>query len=582
MGVLVGCAQGSLAAGIYGLCLVPIAVFTALFLGQRAVIVQTCGSTVVLTAAFVPSQGPGRAVYLGLATAMLLCLAPVAVLLLTRAARRHGTIDPDTGLPNGFGLAQQVGVVDQPSFLVAAIVLEGVGSAREALGYQIGTEVLRRAVEDIGQVLSPGATLGRVDGDELVVIVELESVEAGARERHTAEGSQAVGSLPSEVADIGRSLADTLVGAIGAGRYLVGDIDVPLSAHVGLSGAPWDGTEVAELVRRASLGARRAEEKGLSLVVWDGDSGTLTIDDLEMLSDLRVAAERGELSLAYQPQIAAATGSVVAVEALLRWVGVDRGAVSPGRFIPLAERIGLINELTRWVVGEALDAQVRWQRDGMDLPVSINLSAKSLPSSELAGWILEELRARHLPTSCLTVEVTETAVADAVQAAAMLAPLHQDGVRISIDDFGTGFTSLALLPTLPVDELKIDQCFVLRALESPADEAIVRTVGDLGHRLGLHVVAEGVETAAIAELMVRAGIDLLQGYHFARPMNEADLRTFVTGLRTAATGSGHDDPVTCLGSPRASGVTSVPAGPPPDFSSPRPRGWCFPFPRSHP
>jgi EAL domain-containing protein (putative c-di-GMP-specific phosphodiesterase class I) len=123
--------------------------------------------------------------------------------------------------------------------------------------------------------------------------------------------------------------------------------------------------------------------------------------------------------------------------------------------------------------------------------------------------------------------VTETAVADSIQAVTVLEPLRQSGFRISIDDFGTGFTSLALLPTLPLDELKVDQCFVLRSLESPADEAIVRTVGELGHRLGLHVVAEGVETAAIADRMAAIGIDLLQGYHCSRPMNERDLLTYL-------------------------------------------------------
>jgi EAL domain-containing protein (putative c-di-GMP-specific phosphodiesterase class I) len=285
---------------------------------------------------------------------------------------------------------------------------------------------------------------------------------------------------------------------------------------------------VAELVRRASLSARRAAEHGVALVRWDGDQGALTAADLELLADLRQAPARGQFTLAYQPQVSAQTGAVEAVEALLRWEHPVHGPVSPGQFIPLAERTGVIDELTGWVLGEALDAQVRWRGDGLDLPVSVNLSAKSLASADLPGQILAELSARQLPHSCLTVEVTETAVADPDQALAVLRPLHQQGVRISIDDFGTGFTSLALLPTLPLDELKVDQSFVLRSASSPADEAIVRTVGELAHRLGLQVVAEGVETAETAVLLRAMGIDLLQGYHFARPMPEADLVRFVT------------------------------------------------------
>jgi EAL domain-containing protein (putative c-di-GMP-specific phosphodiesterase class I) len=295
---------------------------------------------------------------------------------------------------------------------------------------------------------------------------------------------------------------------------------------------------VAELVRRASLNARHAEAKGLSVVLSEGHADALTAGDLEMLSDLRHAPERGELHLAYQPQIESATGSVFAVEALLRWESSRHGTVSPGRFIPLAERIGLVHGLTEWVLNEALDAQVRWRRAGIDVPVSVNLSAKSLPIPDLADRILGQLEARGLSTSCLTVEVTETAVADSVQAVAVLAPMHRNGVRISIDDFGTGFTSLAILPTLPLDELKVDQCFVLRSLESPADEAIVRTIGELAHRLGLHAVAEGVETAEIADRMIAIGIDVLQGYHFARPMKEQDLLDYLD-----AVGAGRSAPM---------------------------------------
>jgi EAL domain-containing protein (putative c-di-GMP-specific phosphodiesterase class I) len=140
---------------------------------------------------------------------------------------------------------------------------------------------------------------------------------------------------------------------------------------------------------------------------------------------------------------------------------------------------------------------------------------------------MDQLSIRNLPASSLTVEVTETAVADPEQAAVVLRPLYDHGIRISIDDFGTGFTSLAALPTLPLDELKVDQCFVMRSTTSPADRAIVRTVAELGHRLGLEVVAEGVETADIAAQLGGMGIDLLQGYHFAKPLPEDDLLAFV-------------------------------------------------------
>jgi diguanylate cyclase len=377
----------------------------------------------------------------------------------------------------------------------------------------VGTELLRRAVEDLGQVLPPATFIGRVDGDELVITAGLSSAEQ--TETQKTEGE-----------DAALKLARTLAGAINAGRYLVGDIEVSLRTHVGLAIAPWDGTDVPDLVRRASLSAGRAAAKGQAFMLWDGDFGAMTASDLALLGDLRLAAERGELSLAYQPQIRTGSGRMTSVEALLRWNSPTYGSVSPSRFIPLAERTGLVDRLTEWVLDEALDAQVRWRADGIDVSVSVNLSPTTLTLPDLPNRILAHLSERDLPARCLTVEVTETAAIDLLQAVSLLGPLHDHGVRISIDDFGTGYTSLAALPDLPLDELKVDQQFVLRSMSSPADDAIVRTVRGLAHRLGLDAVAEGVETGEIFERMRNYGFDLLQGYFLAKPLSESDLIAF--------------------------------------------------------
>lgn len=519
--VLVWCSHGTGPSLAFVFFLAPMAVFVALFLGNRAVVVALVGAAASLGVALAASDGVGRGLLVAGSGVLALSTAPAAVLVLGRSARRHDTVDPDTGLPNGFGLAQQLAARERTTFVVASVVLDGIGDAREALGYQVGSELLRRAVEDLGQVLPPESVIGRVDGDELVVTVPLLTAT------DTADADADAAGVPAPAVRRGRALADELVRAISAGRYLVGDIEVTLRAHVGLSTAPWDGTDVAELVRRASLSAHHALARGVPILSWDESQGALTAEDLALLGDLRLAPERGELALYFQPQIAQSSGRTRAVEALLRWNSPIHGSVSPGRFIPLAERTGLVDRLTLWVVGEALDAQVRWRTAGFDLPVSVNVSPKSLPVPDLAGWIINELAVRHLPASSLTVEVTETAVADPEQAAAVLRPLYDHGIRISIDDFGTGFTSLAALPTLPLDELKVDQCFVMRSVTSTADRAIVRTVTELGHRLGLEVVAEGVENASIAALLGEMGIDLLQGYHFAKPLPESELLPFV-------------------------------------------------------
>ena len=249
----------------------------------------------------------------------------------------------------------------------------------------------------------------------------------------------------------------------------------------------------------------------------------MTGDDLALLAALRNALDDDALSLAYQLQYSSSTMAPASAEALVRWERDGEGRVPPDRFIRLAERTGLIDRLTRWVINEALDAQLRWRTEGIDIPVSINISAKNLADSGLAQWVIDALDVRGLPTACLTVEVTESAVTDRDQALTVLGPLRARGVRISMDDFGTGFTSLSVLPDLPLDELKIDQGFVKRSIDSLADDAIVAIICDLGHRLGLTVVAEGIEDAAIQSRLIAHGADLLQGYHLARPTEEAVL-----------------------------------------------------------
>jgi len=323
------------------------------------------------------------------------------------------------------------------------------------------------------------------------------------------------------------SLIATTVGqistAIGQGRYLVGEIEVMLSTHIGVAVASGAGDDAGETMRQSALAAGSATANGRLHERWDGRSTNFTAEDLEILSDLRTAEQRGELWVAYQPQVRPVDGRIVAVEALLRWSSPRHGFVPPGRFIPLAERTGLVDRLTDWVVAESLDAQVRWRNTGIDLTVSVNVSPLSLRSVDFGDRVRSALEVRSLPPGVLMLEVTESAAFDIPEAVDRLRPLRELGVKISIDDFGTGYTSLAVLPRLPLDELKVDQQFVMDSISSPASRSIVISVCELAHRLGLTAVAEGVENEALASLMASFGFDLLQGYHFAKPMPEAAL-----------------------------------------------------------
>ena len=453
--------------------------------------------------------------------------AAAAVFLLVRTVQRQGRTDPDTGLPNGFGLAQLVRQQgDWSTYLVATMSLDGIGDARQALGYRTGTELVRRAVEDIGQVLPPSTLIGRVVADELVVLQRLctpSHPQGGGDGTEGYETGVEVGGAEEEA----EAVATGLVKAIRSGRYLADGVEVAFRAHVGMALAPWDGTDVEELIRKASLSAPRAVASGRLVARWDGGTGTLTAADLALLADLRLAGERGELSLAYQPKVSLRQRRAVSVEALLRWKSPSHGQVPPDRFIVLAERTGLIDRITEWVFQEALDAQVRWRAAGWHIPVAVNVSAKSLSRPDLPDWMLAQLLARDIPAETLTVEITETAAPeDLARAVALLRPLYQRGVRISIDDFGVGYTSLSVLPHLPLSQIKVDQGFVRRASTSPTDEAIVRTVLELGRRLGLEVVAEGVEDEQVCRLVADAGYDMVQGYHFSRPLYERDLLAF--------------------------------------------------------
>jgi diguanylate cyclase len=498
----------------------PICAFAAMFFPLRFVVATTALATLGTLCALLPATTVGQGIAAAAALAFSALAVSLTVAVLVRSTQRSGIVDPDTGLPNGFGLARElVGRRSSRSFVVAVISFDGLGTAREALGYQVGTELLRRAVEDLGQVLPKGAVIGRVESDELVVAYGVDGID----DVDDVDDAHATSEVPAEMLRAAETLVATLSSAAITGRYEVRGLEVSLGAHVGLALCPWDGTDVAELIRRASISARRAAAHRLVSARWSGDEGVMTARDLAMVSGLREAGRRGELWVAYQPQVDA-TGRTVAVEALLRWDSLQHGAVPPGTFIPLAERTGLIDRITEWVVLEVLDAQARWRELGVRIPASVNLSAKNLTRTDLPDWILSELAARSLPPDCLVLEVTETAAAvDLVLAIDVLRPLHDRGVRISIDDFGVGYTSLSILPRLPLDELKVDQSFVLSSPTSPPALAIVHSVRALAHQLGLTVVAEGVETEEIRALMVDAGFDLLQGYLFARPMGEVEL-----------------------------------------------------------
>ncbi|MCA1822986.1 MAG: EAL domain-containing protein [Mycobacteriales bacterium] len=284
---------------------------------------------------------------------------------------------------------------------------------------------------------------------------------------------------------------------------------------------------------RFAVARRRASDDVVDALLGrddvDPDDAALpaTMNAAVVTRDLRAALARDELVLHYQPKVDLRSGALAGVEALIRWQHPERGLVYPDAFIGIAERTGLISELTSWTITTALAARQQWAADGLTLNTAVNVSPVVLCQQDVQASVCQALRTSGAAASVLTLEITESGVMKQPAAAQRaLTSLAGMGVRLSLDDFGTGYSSLRRLRELPLDELKIDKSFVMAMATDARDAAIVRSTVELGHRLGKQVVAEGVETADTRILLADLGCDLGQGYLWSRPVTAADVPTW--------------------------------------------------------
>jgi len=285
------------------------------------------------------------------------------------------------------------------------------------------------------------------------------------------------------------------------------------------------------LLRKASVALNEAIEHHRRTVVYDPALDQNSVKRLTLMSELPRAIRDGQLELHYQPKIrlSAETPAVEGVECLVRWQHPELGFVAPDEFISLAEKTGYIVELTRYVLDRALAQCAAWRRRGIDLCVAVNVSAVDLRHGSLAGRVQSLLDEHGLPASALCLEITESAaMEDPESALRRLSALRDLGVRLSIDDYGTGYSSLAQLKKLPVSELKIDKSFVLDLDRSEDDQIIVRSTIELAHSIGLEVVAEGVESARILWQLREWQLDCAQGFHISRPLALAQIDEWLT------------------------------------------------------
>jgi diguanylate cyclase (GGDEF)-like protein/PAS domain S-box-containing protein len=372
-------------------------------------------------------------------------------------------------------------------------------------------------------------TLGSENGDRVIQEVgrRLSDAVGGADQVARLRGDEFALLLPGGDATLGRQVAARLLKAL-AQPVMIHRLPVEVGASIGIAVAPDHGEEGETLLRRVDLAMQAAKRAGESPVVYSSSCDPYDPHRLVVLGELRRAIESDQLVLHYQPKVDLKDGKVLGAEALVRWRHPKQGLMPPDRFIGLAEQGGLIKALTGWVLDRAVADCRRWEADGRTLSVAVNLSARNLQDPQLADHIVALLESRGLPAGRLELELTESAVlADPRRAAETLESLDHSGVALAIDDFGTGYSSLAYLRKLPVSQLKIDKSFVMAMSNNLEDSMIVRSTADLGHNLGLTVVAEGVEDKPTWDMLAQFGCDAAQGYYMARPMPGAELSAWL-------------------------------------------------------
>jgi diguanylate cyclase (GGDEF)-like protein len=407
-----------------------------------------------------------------------------------------------TGLPNRVllheraSLALALATRRHESAAILFLDLDRFKEVNDSLGHGAGDALLMEAGARLGRLVRDTDTASRLGGDEFVLLL------MGVGE----EGAQEV--------------AEKVLAMMREPFSLQGH-DLSLSTSIGIALYPQDGADMGELLKNADAALYQAKQDGRNAAAFYNPAmNVATFEKLLLESELRQAIENGELVTYYQPKVDLREGRLTGTEALVRWNHPQHGLVAPGRFIPLAETSGLINEICRWVLGDVGRQINAWRRRGLSVPtVSINLASRNFRSPRLAEGLRELLQVNDLPASALELELTESTLLDTGdQFINNILAIKHLGIRLALDDFGTGYSSLSYLRRLPISVLKIDQSFV-RHLESDSeDRTLAGSIIAMGACLGMGVVAEGVETEEQRDILIQLGCETGQGYLFAHPL----------------------------------------------------------------
>ena len=414
--------------------------------------------------------------------------------------RRLAYWDTLTNLPNRaqftLMLDEAIGRANEQggTCFVLMMDLDRFKNVNDVLGHSFGDSLLRQVAHRLSEVVGSHYPLARLGGDEFAVLLPLAALdEARATAARILKSLETPISLDEQTVDLG--------------------------AGIGIAGFPAHGADAEILLSRAEVAMYAAKLSGNEAVLYDASLDRTSQESLSLLSELRRALDRNEFRLFVQPKLMLGSGEFVGLEALVRWQHPEKGLIFPDYFIPFSERTGFIRVLTRWMLEQSAMLCSDLNARGMKAKISVNLSARDLLDQDLPRKFADILNRYGVKSSSFCLEITESSIMDdPVRAQNTLEGLHAMGVELSIDDFGTGYSSLAYLKRLPVHELKIDKSFVMN-MERDADDAkIVRSTIDLGHNMGLRVVAEGVESEAVWNILVRMGCDQGQGYFMSRPI----------------------------------------------------------------
>jgi len=420
-----------------------------------------------------------------------------------RHLRSEMLLDSLTGLPNRLAFNEHVDAIladetlAESHYAVLALDLTRFSRVNESMGALAGDELLITFARRLVSALRPTDMLARTSGDEFAILLKL---DRGVRDAlRAAERIKAVLTLP----------------------FRLTELEIRVDCAIGCAVVSPQGGGAEEVLRNAQFALKQAKRAG-TVQVYEPVQAQAVRRRFSMETELRRAIESHELTLVFQPLIELATGRVASFEALTRWKNDPEGPISPDEFIPVAEESGLIVPLGRWALEEATQTMASWDRQlGRVLPlkISVNLSAIQISRDDIAALVTETLASSGLAGNRLILELTESAIIqDPDRAADVLAALKKLDVRVAMDDFGTGYTSLAMLQRLPIDLLKIDRSLIADLLHDEDAAAIVRAILSLAHALGMETTAEGIEERALGLRLATMGCNYGQGFHYARPM----------------------------------------------------------------